>query len=310
MAERLPVKFEAMRCRVCRRTIEPDPPLLATRRSTVTRRADCIYRCECGVAYSNAHREDDRELIYARPEQNVPKQVRAGLVEAVGTSANRRTRRDKLEKLCFQSSEDAVVWTVTRGLEQMGRLDALVAPRQVAGEPALLLWGAPLSGERADEVAEALGGVCLSLGEPRSSLSEPDVVLVWPDLVVLVEARFRTPNERKPQRRGFGRYLDRPDLFAVAPEAVAAAGYFELTREWRIGCALAAYLELPRFLLVNLGPPEKIEADAQAFEKLIARTPEREFAYLSWSDLLEAAAPIEPWLDRYASERHRLLYWR
>lgn len=312
MVERLPAKYESMRCRVCGRVIEPDLPLVASlgRRPTVGRRQDCIYRCDCGVAYTNAQREDERVLIYAKPEQNVPKEVRPRLAEALARAANRRNRRVKAERFCLQTSEDAVVWTVLRGLEQMGRLDALVAPREVAGEPSLVLWGVPLAGGRAGEAADALTGVCRSLGEPASSLSEPDALLVWAGLAVMVEAKFRSANERRPHHRGFGRYLDRPDLFAVAPDAVAAAGYYELTRQWRIGSALATQLELPRFLLVNLGPPEKIEADAQAFARLLAPSPAREFAYLGWSDLLEAASPLVPWLDRYASERHRLLYWR
>jgi hypothetical protein len=312
MAERLPVRYEAMRCRACRRLIDPDLALLASfgRRPLATRREECIYRCACGVAYTNEPREAERELVVESPERNVPKEVRPGLVEALAGAANRRNRAAKLERFCFQGSKDAVVWTVVRGLEQLGRLDAFVRPRQVTGEPLLVVWGVPLAGERAPVVAEALTSVCRLLGEPAGALSEPDVVLVWRELVAIVGATFRSSNERRPHQRGFARYLDRSDLFCVTPEAVAAAGFLDLTREWRIGNALATYLEVPAFLLVNLGPPEKIEADAQAFEKLLARTAGREFAYLSWSDLLEAAAPLAPWLDRYASERHRLLYWR
>ncbi|MGZ4462954.1 MAG: hypothetical protein ACXVZP_08950 [Gaiellaceae bacterium] len=312
MVERLPARYEAMRCRSCHRLIEPDLPLLASfgRRPTAERWQDCIYRCECGLAYSNAQREDERTLIFRSPERNVPKEVRSGLAEALKQAANHRNRRAKWNRFCFQSSEDAVTWTVLRGLERQGRLDALVAPRQVAGEPALLLWGAPVAGERAGDVAEELARVCRSLGESPGSLSEPDAVVAWRDLLVIVEAKFRSPNDHRPSYRGFARYLDRSDLFAAAPEAVAAAGYYELTRNWRIGTALAQALGIAGFLLVNLGPPEKIETDAQAFESLLDRSAGRDFAYMSWSDLLEAAAPIEPWLDRYASERHRLLYWR
>ena len=67
---------------------------------------------------------------------------------------------------------------------------------------------------------------------------------------------------------------------------------------------------IPGFLLLNLGSPEKIEVDADLFGTLVARSPAHDFASCSWSDVLEAAQPIEPWLDRYASERRRLLYWR
>lgn len=257
-----------------------------------------------------ARNEDDRVMIAASPELNVPREVRAGLVEALGQAANRRNRRNKLMKFCFETSEDAVTWTVFRGLEQQGRLDALVAPQRPLGDPTLLLWGVPISGARGPEIASSLADVCRSLGERANALSEPDVIVAWPDLVVLVEAKFQSANERRRNHPNFHRYLDRPDLYAVPPEQVAAAGYYELTRYWRIGAALAESLHTPGFLLVNLGPPDRIEVDADIFSTLLARSPLREFASCSWSDVLETAAPLEPWLDRYASERHRLLYWR
>lgn len=312
MAEKVPIKFQQMRCRACRRPIKPNKPLAASlgKRLTAHSREDCIYRCECGVAYSNATNERDRALITASPELNVPKAVRAGLVETLGQAVNRANRESKLFKFCSENSEDAITWTVFRGLEQRGRLNALVAPEHPSGEPALLLWGVPLGGDRAPEVASALADVCQSLGEKANALSEPDAIVVWPELVVLVEAKFRSANELRPNYRGFPRYLDRPELFAASSDEVAAAGYYELTRNWRIGTALAERLQTPGFLLINLGPPEKIEVDADIFMTLVAQSPLREFASCSWSDVLEAAKPLEAWLDRYASERHRLLYWR
>jgi hypothetical protein len=301
-----------MRCRACQGLIKPDSALAASlgRRLTVSSRDDCIYRCACGASYTNAKNEADRVLITAGPEQNVPKQVRPGLVEALGRSLNRRNRRRKQLKFCFETSEDAVTWTVFRGLQQQGRLDALAQPQHPAGEPVLLMWGVAVGGARGPEVVSALVEVCRSLGEAAGALSEPDMIVVWPDLVVLVEAKFQSGNALRPNHPSFRRYLDRPDLFAVSPETVAAAGYYELTRNWRIGVALAEALQIPDFLLVNLGPPDRIEAEAETFASLLARSSSHDFVFWSWSDILEAAAPVEAWLDRYASERHRLLYWR
>ena len=312
MAVTVPKRFQPMQCRACQRVIKPNASLAASlgRRLAIASHDDCIYRCECGASYSNARKEDERELIAASPEQNVPKQVRAGLVEALGQALNRKGRRKKLMRFCFETSDDAVTWTVFRGLGQPGRLDALVAPQRPLGEPTLLMWGVPVSGPRGLETASALAEVCRLLGESASAYSEPDVIVVWSDLVVLVEAKFQSGNERRPNFRGFERYLDRPDLFAVSPEEVAADGYYELTRNWRIGTALAESLGIPGFLLLNLGSPEKIEVDADLFGTLVARSPAHDFASCSWSDVLEAAQPIESWLDRYASERRRLLYWR
>ena len=312
MAKRPSVRLEPMRCRACRRPIEPDMTLADSlgRRRAISSREQCIYRCSCGASYDNARQESERVLITASPELNVPRQVRPGLAEALAHSLNRRNRARRQLRFCFEDSEEAVIWTVIRGLEQQGRLDALVAPQHPRGEPGLLLWGAAVGGERGPELASALAEVGRSLGESAASLSEPDVVLVWPELVVIVVAKFQSGNDLRPNHPDSGRYLDRRELFAAFPETVAAAGYYELTRSWRIGAGLAEALEIPDFLLVNLGPPDRLEAEAETFAALLARSASRDFAFWSWSDILEAAAPVAPWLDRYASERHRLLYWR
>ena len=312
MSVRPTEKYQPMFCRACRRLIEPDLHLLTRRRRSeaVSSLEDCIYRCDCGISYSNALSEDERALITATPEANVPRQVRAGLAEVLSQVANHRGAESKRIKFCFETSEDAVTWTVFRGLEAQGHLDALPVPGDVDGEATLLLWGAPVSGERSIETAAALATVCRLLGEAPGAFSEPDAIVLWPNLLVLVEAKYRSPNDCQSSHRGFSRYLDRSELFSVTPEEVSSAGYYELTRNWRIGSGLAESLSVPAFLLVNLGPPDLIESSAQAFSTLLAQSSERSFAWCSWNDILESAAPLPPWLDSYASERHRLLYWR
>ena len=86
------------------------------------------------------------------------------------------------------------------------------------------------------------------------------MIVLWSDLIVVVEAKFRSPNDCRPGQRGFERYLDRPELFGPT-ETIAGAGYYELTRDWRIGAGLAESLGSPAFLLVNLGPPDLIETE-------------------------------------------------
>lgn len=312
MGEQSPVSYESMRCRFCRRPVEPNLELIERLggRLAVSSREDCIYACACGVSYTNARSEAERVLIMASPETNVPRQVRSGLSEALSQAAGRKNLKKKLLRFCFETSEDAIIWTVLRGLEQQGRLDALVAAGRLEGEPTVLIWGAPVSGSRRLEVASALAEVCRSLGETPGSYTEPDAIVLWPSLAVAVEARLRTPNDCRPVHGGFERYFDRKDLFAVPPETVARAGYYELTRLWRVGIGLAERLDAPAFLFVNLGPPDLLEASALTFSNLLNRWPGRDFAWCSWNDLLESAAPLEPWLERYVSDRHRLLYWR
>ena len=91
------------------------------------------------------------------------------------------------------------------------------------------------------------------------------------------------------------RYLERADLFRASVGEVTEAGWYELTRNWRVGAELSERLKR-RFLLVNLGPAV-LERDG--FATLIAQTPDRTFAHRRWADLVQGV----PALAEYARQR-------
>jgi hypothetical protein len=236
---------------------------------------------------------------------NVPAPVRVGLDDVLDAAVNETNRRSKREKFCFETSEDAVTWTVSRYLESVGRIDAILgslpANPALRTSPALLLWGAPVSGAVAENVAALLRAISGDLQESDKSRSEPDVVLAWPDLTVLVEVKYRSPNQQGASSPHFSRYLDRPDLFAVAVQEVEKAGFYELVRNWRIGVELAER-RATAFRLINLGP-RSIARSASDFSRLLAQTPDRQFAHRSWADVLVAARPAPPWVESYVETR-------
>jgi hypothetical protein len=296
--------YQAMVCRVCGSRIEPDLDVverLRARRAAASR-DDCIYGCACGASYSNASRSNARVLIAPSPEQNVPTPVRAGLASALAQAVNETNRANKRAKFCFETSEDAVTWTSFNALEKAGRLSAAI-PDAPEARPRMLLWGAPLVGRDAARIASELRSVCIGLGEDERRLSEPDVILVWAELLVFIEAKYRSPNDRQPHYRNFDLYVDdRRDLFAVPPDKVAAAGFYELTRNWRIGIELAQRLNLREFRLVNLGGPA-LTVSASQFAATIRQTDARRFWHTRWAELLEKSAPLESWLAEYVKAR-------
>jgi hypothetical protein len=175
--------FDVMRCRQCGRVVSPNRDIVRFlqaqgRGMSATSRDSCIYRCSCGVAYSNATDETKRVMILDRPEDNVPAEVRGDLESVLAGAVNEFNQKNKRDKFCYETSEDAVVWTIFMGLAQLGRLDAAVAPDPTQGEPRLLLWGAPADGERSGRVAQVLEQVSRALGESHDRRSEPDVTLV------------------------------------------------------------------------------------------------------------------------------------
>jgi len=287
---------EPMTCVACGAAIAPHAERLGKR---ADRHEDLAYPCACGWGFSNATAAGNRVAIAPSPSLNVPTEVRPGLDDVLARALNARNRPAKRWKFCSAASEDAVTWSVFRALEQAGRLK-VVAPGE--GEPSLLLWGVPVSGNDAERAAAELEGLLAELGERQSGRSEPDVVLVQPDVVVIVEAKYRSGNPPQPGYRGFERYLDRPVLFAASREQVAAAGFYELTRNWRIGVGLAERLDGCEFELVNLGMPA-IEKSAATFASLLAQTPARRFRHETWAGLLASAGDLQPWLVRYAAGR-------
>jgi hypothetical protein len=167
----------------------------------------------------------------------------------------------------------------------------------------MLLWGAALAEGRATRVAAELRRVSIELGESPRRVSEPDAILSWDELLVFVEAKYRSPNDKKPGYGNFKRYTSgRLDLFKLAPDDVATAGHYELTRNWRLGIEVAERLGVNRFLLVNLGG-KRLADSATEFAATIQQTPTRRFCHRRWAEVLEMASPLEPWLAEYAMNR-------
>jgi hypothetical protein len=298
--------FLPMTCRRCGRTIDPDPALPAKAKGPSSF-VSCIYRCECGAGYSNARDPMQRTLIWSSPGRNVPPEVAAGIETVIGQAVNVINRANKLHKFCFETSEDAVTWTVFRALEAEGLLNVLRdgVPEGTAGTPTTMLWGVPLSDHpAASSVVGGLAEASAALGEGSNHRSEPDVILAWPDRLIFIEVKHLSPNDEKPDRPGFDRYLDRLDIFTAERPAIRASGRYELVRNWRIGVQMAEGLHRP-FTLINLGPT-RIEASAGEFAALLAQNGDRAFRFLTWEALLERAQtrkPLPEWLSDYVAMR-------
>src|SRR5687768_3684970 len=110
--------YAPMKCRNCGSMIQPlvigvDKPKAAASYG------DCNYRCTnevCGVAYTNALAESSRRMIQPDYRLNIPAHVRDGVNEALTDALNVRNRPTKRKKFAFESSEDALTWTVFRYL--------------------------------------------------------------------------------------------------------------------------------------------------------------------------------------------------
>jgi hypothetical protein len=275
--------------------------------------ATCLRKCpSCDIGFSNTRNPNAVVRIYRDPLRNIPEQVRGGALEALAAALNIRNRENKREKFAFETSEDAVTWTVFRYLQLTENVTPVLrecipgllsaAPQ----EPSLLLWGAPVppSDPRAGAIRQRLEELLLRIGENLESFSEPDVILdLGPAGIVMIEVKYRSLNDTKPaDHGGWSRYID-TDAFAD-PMTLRNGGHYELARNWRIGWELAG--ERP-FTLANLGPAVLFEGSVgkrlTEFERCLQRREGRCFRQLPWPRLLEAIPGWAGWFKDYVASR-------
>jgi len=102
--------------------------------------------------YSNTQKSDSVVKIHLNPLDNIPTEVHEGALVTLSNALNQFNRENKRKKFAFETSEDAVTWTVFNYLNQkrflseslkLSSLDWLI---QKDIEPTILLWGVPVPG--------------------------------------------------------------------------------------------------------------------------------------------------------------------
>jgi hypothetical protein len=246
--------------------------------------------------------------IYFRPEQNVPLEARDGWRETLVRAINVKNRASKITKFGFSTSEDALTWTVFTylakshqlgsGLSDLGILEMLPT------KETLILWGVPIQPEidSGRKIVERLISLCDGLGEDCDCRSEPDVIAdVGNAGLVIIEVKYQSMNSKEKQLTKFSRYLDGTSVF-VDPDAVRASRLYELTRNWRLGCDLAATRP---FTLVNLVLRREDTDSMNLFLRGIATSPTRRFVSIKWKNFAEAfSSPL--WLRSYLRNKQVL----
>ena len=187
-------------------------------------------------------------MLFNDPRMNVPREVRVGVIEALGLALNVRNRANKKVKFGFSTSEDALTWTVFRHLHETGTLlnslrrAGLPIPDGAARPEALLLWGVPIPPDRAGDdrgwrLRARLESIADRLGENPNSRTEPDVVIDLGEAgIFIVEVKHRSPTD------------------------VKAAGYGGWDRYYPAGSPLPYAASVRRLRLLQAGPELAIRA--------------------------------------------------
>lgn len=288
-------KLLSMPCRCCHAILTPRKTDLGVRANSFS---ECFYICnDCGVAFSNSKDECQRTLIYDQWQRNIPSEVHADLDDCINRSLNVRARPSKLARLAFETSEDAITWTVFRYLQQQGLLGKIFGLTQ----PRILFWGAEYPTLSASiDLSQELTKVLLELRDDSNSLSEPDIVLVDDDLICTIEVKYRSTNSVQRDHKRFKDYVGAaPRLFKDA-KALAKTGYYELTRNLVFTKLLADRLNR-HYKVVNLGLP-LITTSATKFAKLLDDS--CSFEIRIWKELCRGIPLPRPlWFQDYVSRK-------
>lgn len=145
-----------------------------------------------------------------------------------------------------------------------------------------------------------LKDILLSLGDVPRSLSEPDVILVTDETILTIEVKYQADNTVDCGHRRFHQFTNAaPCLFKNA-DAVAAAGYYELTRNLVFTKLLADKLDRS-WKVINLGMP-RIRPSAMNFAALLNNP--SVFECQTWPEVCRRIAqPRDAWFQKYLHEK-------
>lgn len=309
-------KLESIMCPKCGDLIQSDnfTPNSKGGAPPATSFGTCLRRCDnCGIGCSNSQNPNSIVKICRDPLNNIPPEVHIGALKTVTKALNRINKENKLKKFVFETSEDAVTWTVFKYIAQRGILyesliqtgvDWLIATDM---EPTMLLWGVPVTAadQRGVNIRNRLITVLNKLREDPEKYSEPDVILDFGDIgVVAIEVKYRSPNDKLNEKSPkWAKYMVNSRAFSDIV-AVQKTGYYELTRNWRIAWDLADGRSMA---LINLGPDAIFQGDGgqkiQKFSKCLCQDKTHKFIGRTWTRFFEGIYDHPKWFNNYLKER-------
>ena len=232
--------------------------------------------------------------VYDEPSQNL---LWTDVDDQERLDAILRGKRES--RMGHEHSEDAVTWNLFRFFERRECLAP--AMRKICPcpgrEPSLTIFWTTHEGSLWDSFKSCSD----KIPEKAIARSESDLILLWErKLLVVIEAKFRSPNRSDAKQRADELRKSRPYIAHAlryvnregAEEAVRD-GWYELLRNWVLGAALKEALGCEAFVLVNLlrkrHEKEHGENPRRDFaERACVLTPDSRFVVAYWEDLVTA----------------------
>ncbi len=258
---------------------------------TAKRYEDCLRVCdECGIALSNSISKPT--YIRRHWRDGVWRDGSAlRLAALVGEALNERNRGNKLRRLAHERSEDMLTWNVFSWIEEeecgLTRAVEFLTGSDVQGAARIYYWGV---NDRDPEWTPLFRDFLVNhFREAPDRLSEPDIIIETDRIVVFVEVKFTSANQRGEGEK-LGNYLS--DDWIVNESKLRAAGMYELIRNWAIGLAWARTgRRKRRFFLVNLVRESDEPNIEEEFGTLVKQDAGQRFRRATWESLVRQVCP-------------------
>ena len=174
-------------CPLCKGKTEYNEALIGRPAKTT---AECHAHCySCEAHFSNASDPNNRKIIWSRLEQNVYPNDEETLTRLrnsiIPNAMNVQNRKKKYQAMCYNSSEDALTWTVFNVLEEhklIGRTYSYFAKDESYEDCQVYYWGHNDRYPNSEMISEYMRAL-QEANEPNwgGGYSEPDILLFNPD---------------------------------------------------------------------------------------------------------------------------------
>jgi len=192
-----------------------------------------------------------------------------------------------------ENSEDALTWNVFRAFERANSLNALASiltGSKLSQSFQTIYWTANSQGKPFIPFLDA----SKHYNEADERRSESDVILYdgTGENLIIIEAKFGSGNFNnkyakpgKERELRINRYSQGEKYLKAPAGEILTAGWYQLMRNWLIGCYMQEQNPFKNFYLINLVRDGREENIEQEFGKFIKADKNRFFFRRTWEDI-------------------------
>jgi hypothetical protein len=295
--------LESIHCPKCNRKIVTiNAPIIRTNKYY-----DCLRRCEnCGIGFSNSNKKPT--IIYKNPFENIPKYLHSNLEVTIKNSFNIRNRKNKWNRIGFNTSEDALTWSFFKYLENYNYLITVFGNllNIKFDDAKIYYWG--YYDNKNELIISELLNASDYYGENTISRTEPDIIILFnKKILIFIEVKYLSANTKIPKNKIYkiDQYLRQSKEYYIDRKTVKDCGYYELIRNWSIGCKIREKMKYPKFYLLNICPKRIFSRDNTSLTEFSMNLKNKNciFSRHSFEELYTLIPQKEKWFMRYFSEK-------